>query len=55
MVRIVRRRAPARRSAKGGLVCPHKRFDVAGALLRTTAKRRGGEAAMASSLVGHDA
>jgi hypothetical protein len=34
---------------------PHKRSDVAGALLRATAKRRGGEAAMASSLVGHDA
>ena len=35
--------------------CPHKRSDVAGALLQATAKRRGGEAAMASSLVGHDA
>src|SRR5687768_12405790 len=35
--------------------CPHKRSDVAGALLRATAKRRVGEAAMASSLVGHDA
>src|SRR3954462_1733831 len=35
--------------------CPHKRRDLAGALLRATAKRRGGEAAMASLLVGHDA
>ena len=40
---------------KGGLVCPHERSDMAGALLRATAKRRGGEAAMAASLVGHDA
>src|SRR4051794_7848752 len=52
--------------------CPHKRRDVAGALLRATAlrlaacssrsgwtapsaRRRGGEAAMASLLVSHDA
>src|SRR3954451_6870109 len=34
--------------------CPHKRRDTAGALLRATAKRRGGETAMASLLVGHD-
>src|SRR6478672_8484028 len=34
--------------------CPHKRRDVAGALLRATPQGRGGEAAMASLLVGHD-
>src|SRR3954469_17356456 len=42
MARIARRRAPARSGVQGGLVCPHKRRDVAGALLRATAKRRGG-------------
>src|SRR3954468_5782029 len=55
MARIARRRAPARSGVQGGLGCPHKRRDVAGALLRATAKRRGGETAMASLLVGHDA
>jgi hypothetical protein len=50
---------------EGRAGCPHERYDVAGAppprpagpgpLLRATPKGRGGEAAMASSLVGHDA
>ena len=35
---------------RAGLVCPHERFDVAGVLLRATAKRRGGDTALLSSL-----
>ena len=40
---------------EGRAGCPHKRSDTAGALLQTTAKGRGGDAAIKSSLVGHDA